>query len=138
MYLAEQFSLLGHRVKLFEKENSYMSRTSYNNQARVYNGNHYPRSILIALRSRISFPRFVEEFTDCVDSDFDKYYLIIEMLGKESAGQFRMFCKRIGADCDVAPDKIQNMVNAPLIDACVTVKEFALDPFKLLESPRII
>ena len=38
MYLAEQFSLLGHGVKLFEKENNYMSRASYNNQARVHNG----------------------------------------------------------------------------------------------------
>ncbi len=53
-----------------------MSRASYNNQARVHNGYHYPRSILTALRSRISFPRFVDEFRDCVDSDFDKYYLI--------------------------------------------------------------
>ena len=131
MYLAEQFSLLGHGVKLFEKESNYMSRASYNNQARVHNGYHYPRSILTALRSRISFPRFVEEFRDCVDSDFDKYYLISEMLGKVSAGQFRMFCKRIGADCDVAPAKIQNMVNPQLIDACFTVKEFAFDAFKL-------
>ncbi|MCL9670155.1 FAD-dependent oxidoreductase [Citrobacter sp. MNAZ 1397] len=131
MYLAEQFSLLGHGVKLFEKESNYMSRASYNNQARVHNGYHYPRSILTALRSRISFPRFVEEFRDCVDSDFDKYYLISELLGKVSAGQFRMFCKRIGADCDVAPAKIQNMVNPQLIDACFTVKEFAFDAFKL-------
>ncbi|EJF6538049.1 FAD-binding oxidoreductase [Escherichia coli] len=131
MYLAEQFSLLGHGVKLFEKENNYMSRASYNNQARVHNGYHYPRSILTALRSRISFPRFVDEFRDCVDSDFDKYYLISEILGKVSASQFRMFCDRIGADCDYAPAKIQNMVNPKMINACFTVKEFAFDAFKL-------
>lgn len=131
MYLAEQFSLLGHAVKLFEKENNYMSRASYNNQARVHNGYHYPRSILTALRSRISFPRFVDEFSDCVDSEFDKYYLISEMLGKVSSSQFRMFCKRIGADCDVAPAKIQAMINPQLIDACYTVKEFAFDAWKL-------
>lgn len=131
MYLAEQFSLLGHRVKLFEKENAYMSRASYNNQARGHNGYHYPRSILTALRSRISFPRFVEEFKDCVESDFDKYYLISEMLGKVSASQFRMFCERIGADCDPAPAKIQNIVNPKMINACFSVKEFAFDAFKL-------
>ena len=133
MYLAEQFSLLGHGVKLFEKEKNYMSRASYNNQARVHNGYHYPRSILTALRSRISFPRFVDEFRDCIDSDFDKYYLISEMLGKVSASQFRMFCDRIGADCDYAPAKIQNMVNPKMINACFTVKEFAFDAFKLRE-----
>lgn len=133
MYLAEQFSLLGHGVKLFEKEKNYMSRASYNNQARVHNGYHYPRSILTALRSRISFPRFVDEFRDCIDSDFDKYYLISEMLGKVSASQFRMFCDRIGADCDYAPAKIQNMVNPKMINACFTVKGFAFDAFKLRE-----
>ncbi|MFZ5104386.1 FAD-dependent oxidoreductase [Enterobacter roggenkampii] len=131
MYLAEQFSLLGHKVKLFEKEKNYMSRASYNNQARVHNGYHYPRSILTALRSRISFPRFVDEFRDCVDSDFDKYYLISEKLGKVSASQFRMFCQRIGADCDLAPAKIQNLVNPNMVNACFSVKEFAFDAFKL-------
>ncbi|WP_312583631.1 FAD-dependent oxidoreductase [Atlantibacter sp.] len=131
MYLAEQLALRGHHVSLFEKEDNYMSRASYNNQARVHNGYHYPRSILTALRSRVSFPRFVKEFRDCVDSDFDKYYLISELLGKVSAAQFRMFCKRINADCDDAPTKIQNMVNPHLIDACFTVKEFAFDAFKL-------
>lgn len=131
MYLAEQLSLMGHHVSLFEKEGNYMSRASYNNQARVHNGYHYPRSILTALRSRVSFPRFVEEFRDCVDSDFDKYYLISELLGKVSTSQFRMFCKRINADCDYAPTKIQNMVNPQLIDACFTVKEFAFNAFKL-------
>ena len=131
MYLAEQLSLLGHKVSLFEKEKAYMSRASYNNQARVHNGYHYPRSILTALRSRISFPRFVNEFKDCVNSDFEKYYLISEMLGKVSASQFRMFCERIGADCDLAPAKIQKMVNPKLINACFSVKEFAFDAFKL-------
>lgn len=131
MYLAEHLSLLGHKVSLFEKEDNYMSRASYNNQARVHNGYHYPRSILTALRSRLSFPRFVEEFKNCIDSDFDKYYLISELLGKVSASQFRMFCERIGADCDYAPTKIQNLVNPKLINACFSVKEFAFDSFKL-------
>ncbi|MDA8491721.1 FAD-dependent oxidoreductase, partial [Kluyvera sp. Awk 3] len=38
LYLAEQLSLKGHHVKLFEKEHDFMSRASYNNQARVHNG----------------------------------------------------------------------------------------------------
>lgn len=131
MYLAEQLSLLGHDVSLYEKEQRCMSRASYNNQARVHNGYHYPRSILTALRSRLSFPRFVEEFRDCVSSDFDKYYLISELLGKVSASQFRLFCERIGADCDYAPARIEKLVNPQLINACFTVKEFAFDSFKL-------
>ncbi|PRW41515.1 putative fAD dependent oxidoreductase domain protein [Enterobacter roggenkampii] len=42
-----------------------------------------------------------------------------------------MFCERIGADCDLAPAKIQKMVNPKLINACFSVKEFAFDAFKL-------
>jgi monoamine oxidase len=93
MYIAEFFAKQGHDVQLFEKESSFMSRASFNNQARVHNGYHYPRSILTALRSRISFPRFVDEFRDCVDSDFEKYYLISSKLGKVTANQFAKFCE---------------------------------------------
>ena len=131
MYLAEQLANIGHKVKLFEKESKYMSRASFNNQARVHNGYHYPRSMLTALRSRVSFPRFVSEFEDCITSDFEKYYLISELLGKVTATQFRMFCDRIGAECDDAPMRIKRMVNPQLINACFSVKEFAFDASKL-------
>lgn len=131
MYLAEQLAISGHKVKLFEKENNYMSRASYNNQARVHNGYHYPRSILTALRSRVSFPRFISEFNDCITSDFEKYYLISELLGKVTATQFRMFCDRIGAECDDAPMRIKRMVNPQLISSCFSVKEVAFDAVKL-------
>lgn len=81
MYLAEQLALGGHEVRLAESEPDFMSRASFNNQARVHQGYHYPRSILTALRSRLSFPRFVNEFRDCIASDFAKYYLIAGPLG---------------------------------------------------------
>mgnify|MGYP001291441700 CR=1 FL=1 len=55
-YLSEYFCKLGKNVLLCEKEDSLMGRASYANQARVHNGYHYPRSVLTALRSRISFP----------------------------------------------------------------------------------
>lgn len=131
IYLAEQFASQGFEVSLFEKEKEYMTRASYNNQARVHNGYHYPRSILTALRSRVSFPRFVKEFDECIDADFDKYYLISDLLGKVSASQFQLFCKRIGAECEHAPMSVQKLVNPSLIDACYSVKEFAFDSFKL-------
>ena len=131
MYLAEHFAKRGHRIQLVETEPTFMSRASYNNQARVHQGYHYPRSILTALRSRLSFPRFVEEFSDCIDSEFAKYYLIGNPLGKVSAQQFLKFCERIGAPCEPAPNSIQRLTNPALIEAAFSVVEYAFDAIKL-------
>ncbi|WP_312044323.1 FAD-dependent oxidoreductase [Erwinia sp.] len=131
LYLAEQLALKGNNVTVFEKSDRLMSRASYVNQARVHNGYHYPRSILTALRSRVSFPRFVREFQDCIEKDFEKYYLISGHLGKVTADQFKRFCGRIGADCEEAPAKIKRLVNPAMIDEVFTTTEFAFDSHKL-------
>ncbi len=131
VYLSEYCARLGHSVRLIEKDTSLMSRASYNNQARVHNGYHYPRSILTALRSRLSFPRFVNEFKDCIDNEFSKYYLIGKILGKISAKQFVKFCELIGAPCEPAPSNIQKLVNPSLIEAGFSTIEFAFDAIKL-------
>ncbi len=131
MYLAEHLSKCGHDVRLIEKEDRFMSRASYANQARVHNGYHYPRSVLTALRSRISFPRFVNEFRQCVVSEFAKYYLIGRPLGKVTARQFQKFCERIGAKCEVAPNNIRALASPTLIEACFSVVEYAFDAIML-------
>lgn len=131
MYLADHFARQGCAVRLVEKEDRFMSRASYANQARIHNGYHYPRSILTALRSRISFPRFVQEFRECVDSEFEKYYMIGRPLGKISAKQFAQFCRRIGASCEPAPEKIRKLTNPSLIETCFSVVEYAFDAVKL-------
>lgn len=131
LYIAEFMAKSGKRVIIVEKENDLMQRASYVNQARVHNGYHYPRSVLTALRSRISFPRFVEEFRDCVVSDFDKYYLIANILGKVTGHQFQKFCDRIGASCEPAPELVRKLVNPNLIDQIFTTKEYAFDSVKL-------
>ncbi len=133
LYLAYYLANNGAEVHLFEKEADFLKRASYHNQARVHNGYHYPRSVLTALRSRASFPRFVEEFKDCVKSDFDKYYMVGRPLGKVTAYQFRRFCERIGAEISCAPESITNLVNPQYIEAVFTTKEFAFDAVKLKE-----
>lgn len=131
LYLARYFASKGIIVHLFEKEDELMTRASYHNQARVHNGYHYPRSVLTAIRSRISFPHFVEEFSDCIKSDFDKYYMVGRPLGKVTAYQFRRFCERIGAEISSAPESVTQLVNPQYIEAVYTVKEFAFDAIKL-------
>ncbi|NDL63133.1 NAD(P)/FAD-dependent oxidoreductase [Acerihabitans arboris] len=134
MYIAEFFSRSGHTVDVYEREKTFMSRASYNNQARIHNGYHYPRSILTALRSRMSFPRFVDEFRNCIDDEFEQYYLISNQLGKVTANQFLKFCDRIGAACEPAPTYVQKLTNPSLIEACFSVTEHAFDAHKLRDE----
>ncbi|MGC7892392.1 FAD-dependent oxidoreductase [Vibrio anguillarum] len=131
LYIAEFMAKSGKDVVIVEKDSDLMQRASYVNQARVHNGYHYPRSVLTALRSRISFPRFVDEFHDCVVSDFDKYYLTANVLGKVTGHQFKKFCDRIGASCEPAPESIRKLVNPNLIDKVFSTREYAFDSVKL-------
>lgn len=134
LYLAEYYSRLNKKVLVVEKENDAMQRASYVNQARVHNGYHYPRSVLTALRSRISFPKFVEEFESCIDSDFDKYYMISNRLGKVTPNQFEKFCDRIGAEHAPAQSSIHQLVKSNMIDGIFKVKEFAFNSVLLKQT----
>ena len=134
LYLAEYYSRLNKNVLVIEKESDAMQRASYVNQARVHNGYHYPRSVLTALRSRISFPRFVDEFESCINSDFDKYYMISNRLGKVTPNQFKKFCVRIGASHEPAQSAIHKLVKPNMIDGIFKVKEYAFDSVLLKET----
>lgn len=108
-----------------------MTRASYNNQARIHNGYHYPRSVLTALRSRISFPKFCMDFSNCVVNDFDKYYMVGRHLSKVTSHQFEKFCSRIGASLEPAPSNIVKLTNKNFIDSVYTAKEFTFDSIEL-------
>ena len=131
LYISEYYGLQGKKVLVCERSSECMTRASYNNQARVHSGYHYPRSMLTAMRSCISFPRFVSEFPDCVYRDFEKYYAIGKILGKVTARQFENFCHRIGAPCEEAPSKITRLFNPHFIEAVFTTREYAFDAAKL-------
>ncbi len=131
MFVAEHLARQGCRVVLLEKNPDFMQRASFVNQARVHCGYHYPRSILTALRSRISFPRFVEDFHSCIYDEFEQYYLVGRVLGKITARQFQQFCGRIGAFCEPAPSKITRLVNPDLVEAVYLTREYAFDAVKL-------
>jgi glycine/D-amino acid oxidase-like deaminating enzyme len=119
------------RVLLLEKEPDILRRASYANQARVHNGYHYPRSLLTALRSRVNFARFVEDYRDCIDDDFKKYYAVSRTLSKVTATQFRSFCERIGGPIAPAPKEVRKLFNPDLIEDVFLVTEYAFDADKL-------
>ena len=131
MYISEFFAKKGHDVILYEKENDFMTHASSNNQARIHNGYHYPRSILTALRSRISFPKFFNEYKEIIDNSYESYYLIGKRLSNINSKKFKKFCERIGLPCSVASGEIKKLINSNLVEEVYLTKEFAFDAKKL-------
>jgi glycine/D-amino acid oxidase-like deaminating enzyme len=114
------------KVLVLEKEDNVMSRASYNNQARVHNGYHYPRSVLTALRSRVNLPVFSAEYEEAVVTDFVKYYAIARNFSKVSARQFQRFYERINAEIKPAPEAMEYF-DKRLIEEAFLVREYAFN-----------
>ena len=121
------------RVLIAEQEADLLQRASYNNQARVHQGYHYPRSLLTAIRSRANFSRFVEEYPECVDSSFRKYYAIARAFSHVTARQFRTFCERIEAPLEPAPPEVRRLFDRDRIEDVFLVQEWAFDAVRLKE-----
>lgn len=121
------------KVLIIERENALMARASFNNQARVHNGYHYPRSFTTAYRSRINLPKFTQQYGKCVNNTFTKIYAIPVRNSKVTARQFYRFCVEIGAKIAAAPSKISNLFNPRLIKEVYQVEEFAFDATVLKE-----
>jgi glycine/D-amino acid oxidase-like deaminating enzyme len=126
-FLAER----GRNVILLEQETELLTRASYANQARVHNGYHYPRNVLTAVRSHENFPRFVSEFSDCVDRSFQKIYAIAHQHSKVNAAQFKRMCSVIGAPIRPAAPAIRRLFNPQLIEEVFVVEECAFDAVRL-------
>lgn len=114
-------------VVILEREPDLMRRASYNNQARIHNGYHYPRSLLTALRSHENFDRFVSEFGPCVDDKFEKYYAIGRIQSKVTAAQYETFIKRVGSPIERAAPEIRRMFSKDYIEDVFKVREYAFD-----------
>ena len=120
-------------VIILESRDELCSKATYNNQARIHNGYHYPRSVLTGLRSRINYPRFKREFSPCVAEDFTKVYAIERNRSNVTATQFAHFCERIGADAAPASEDVLQLFNPALIEGVFVVDECAFDAAKLKE-----
>jgi glycine/D-amino acid oxidase-like deaminating enzyme len=130
---ARQFA---QRVVLLEKQDDLLQRASFNNQARVHNGYHYPRSLLTALRSHANFARFLRDYRGAIDDRFDKYYAVAAQFSKVSARQFETFCRRIGVPVEPAPAAVRKMFDPRRIEAVFRVEECAFDAVKLKADLR--
>jgi glycine/D-amino acid oxidase-like deaminating enzyme len=131
--LAIFFRNSGDDVVVVEAENQLLTRASYNNQARVHQGYHYPRSILTGQGCVASFPLFAKVFPSAVVSDFTKLYAIARVNSFVTAAQFSGFCRRVGAPLEEAPPAQAKMFDPDLIEAVFQVREYAFDAVQLRE-----
>ena len=129
IYLAKQRGL--SRIVLVEREPALLTRASYNNQARVHNGYHYPRSFTTAYRSRVNLPKFVCDWPEAVKQDFTKLYAIARNNSKVTAKQFERFCREIGARIQPAQPALRSLFEPRLIEDVFLVEEYAFDSTKL-------
>ena len=120
-------------VLILEKEAEVMQRASYNNQARVHNGYHYPRSVLTALRSRVNMPVFFAEYQPLVVCNFTKYYGVARNFSKVSARQFVRFYERIGAPI-TSSEHGEEYFDKMLIEEVFEVQEYAFNSRVLKET----
>ena len=132
MYLANFFSNKKLSVLVLEKENDILTRASQNNQARVHNGYHYPRSITTALQSSLSYPKFVNEFKNCVHDEFDNYYLISNFRSKVTHSYFENICQKIKIPLLKTHD-LDDQINHNNIRSVYKVKEGVFD-FKKIKN----
>ena len=114
-------------VVVLERERDLLLRASYNNQARVHAGYHYPRSLMTAVRSAVNFPRFVNDFRPCIRNDFEKYYAIARSGSKVTAAQFKLFMNRVGAPLHPAPSRVERLFDSATVEEVFGVREYAFD-----------
>ncbi|OGH19939.1 MAG: hypothetical protein A3D74_00690 [Candidatus Levybacteria bacterium RIFCSPHIGHO2_02_FULL_37_13] len=116
-----------NKVLLVEKEEDILTKASYNNQARVHNGYHYPRSFITALRSHENYKKFAREFKKSIDDSFLMTYAIAKNNSKTTAQQFVKFCKQIDIPIASATSRIKKLFNDVLIEEIFLVEEMVFN-----------
>lgn len=122
-----------NNVKIYEQESELLSRSSFNNQARVHNGYHYPRSFTTAFRSKENFKKFNIDWSNAIFNKFNKYYAIARKNSKVTSYQFSRFCKDVGIPLFKPEKDVQELFNSSLISDIYKVEEHAFNALKLRE-----
>lgn len=111
-------------IAVIEKENIPLSRASANNQARIHQGFHYPRSIKTAASSRRTYEKFKSRWPRAVFSDFDHIYAISKFGSKISSLQFEATMNAVRAPFTQAdPDVTFRLFDLSRIEKAYQVKE---------------
>lgn len=99
LYAAMQCGKKGDKVVVFEYDDAPFKRATYINQARVHMGYHYPRSFTTAKTSADYYDKFLEDFSFCINEEFDKIYAVSKNFSWTNAKQFEKFCRDTDIPC---------------------------------------
>ncbi|WP_121727652.1 FAD-dependent oxidoreductase [Helicobacter labetoulli] len=132
-YIALQLKEKFNSILVLEQESDLLLHASVNNQARVHNGYHYPRSLSTAISSRRHFKTFCNEFKLAIKNDFAKYYAIANIGSKTSSTQFYRLFKQFDIFIESVPNHIKAMFNPKLVNDVFLTREYAFDAAILRE-----
>ena len=132
LYAALQSGKSGKRVLLLEHDKDLFSRATYVNQARVHMGYHYPRSYSTAIKSAKYFDRFVNDYRDCILSDFQQIYATSANFSYTNAAQFKKFCSSAGIKCEEVP--VNLFFNENTCDGAFITCEYTFDAAMIKEK----
>ncbi len=116
------------KICIVEKEAALFSRASTNNQYRVHNGYHYPRSFNTANRSRINYQKFILDWSPAIISNFDSLYAIPKQNSKINSNQFKKFVNSIGAPIKEASTNQKKLFNINYFEDIFQTQECCFSP----------
>ncbi|MCF0143448.1 MAG: FAD-binding oxidoreductase [Parasporobacterium sp.] len=132
LYAALISARKGEKVLVLEADPDSLSRATYVNQARVHLGYHYPRSLSTAIKAAGYFRRFVEQFPECIYSDFKQIYATASHFSWTDAAQFKSFSDRAGVGCIPVPEELY--FKAGMVDGAFLTDEVTFDAGILRDS----
>ena len=111
-------------VLLIEIDNSLFGRASYVNQARLHNGYHYPRSKETAIVAANYYDKFIHDFKDSINDEFNHIYAISKKGSKVDSEYFEGFCN----DVNIPIKKSHyDLFKNGSIENSYSVKEYSFD-----------
>lgn len=125
LYAARYCGKKGEKVLVIEKEKEAFTRATYINQARVHMGYHYPRSYSTAIKSANYFEKFINDFSECIYSDFKQIYATSSKFSWTNANQFKKFCKQANILCEEIEK--EKYFKKSLCDGAFLTKEYTYD-----------
>jgi hypothetical protein len=131
LYAAKQLLSQGKHVLVIDIDKEPFMRGSYVNQARLHNGYHYPRSFSTATKSSKYFDRFLHDFSDCINQDFEQIYAIAKHYRWTNSTQFEKFCRNVGVHCEQI--SIEKYFNKNTVENVFVTHEFTFDAMKIKE-----
>lgn len=129
VHLARQHK--ARRILLVEREAALLKRASYNNQARVHNGYHYPRNFATAFRSRVNLPHFVRDWSAAICKDFTTIYAIARQNSRVTARQFQRFCAEIGVGLEPVDKSLRQLFEPRLVEEVFLAQEYVFNADEL-------